>query len=262
MRVRGIGGVGGAPVPVEGGAAGGLGQREARREPRVRDARRFQRVQRGAPPEHLRDDAALLLRLDRREGVDALERVAVERGQRVGLLQRDVVDGVLDLRHELGRVCRHTSRRMSIGAGAGAGQSHRGPALQRDHYRGVCSAGSELAGARTDGGEHAETLGLELLRVAHWPPGATSTSAVVRLSGAAGQGMSRAPRENPPAAACQGRPRSCTLPQSALPAAECADCEEVTRVAAARAGRGAGPPSCSRKAARGGAATLGAELCA
>ena len=29
---------------------------------------------------------------------------------------------------------------------------------------------------------------------------------------------------------------------------------------AARAGRGAGPPSCSRKAARGGAATLGAEL--
>ena len=35
---------------------------------------------------------------------------------------------------------------------------------------------------------------------------------------------------------------------------------ERGRAAAARAGRGAGPPSCSRKAARGGAATLGAEL--
>ena len=35
---------------------------------------------------------------------------------------------------------------------------------------------------------------------------------------------------------------------------------ERGRVAAARAGRGAGPPSCSRKAARGGAAMLGAEL--
>ena len=32
------------------------------------------------------------------------------------------------------------------------------------------------------------------------------------------------------------------------------------RAAAARAGRGSGPPSCSRKAARGGVATLGAEL--
>ena len=35
---------------------------------------------------------------------------------------------------------------------------------------------------------------------------------------------------------------------------------ERGRAAAERAGRGAGPPSCSRKAARGGAATLGAEL--
>ena len=35
---------------------------------------------------------------------------------------------------------------------------------------------------------------------------------------------------------------------------------ERGRAAAARAVRGAGPPSCSRKAARGGAATLGAEL--
>ena len=32
------------------------------------------------------------------------------------------------------------------------------------------------------------------------------------------------------------------------------------QAAAERAGRGAGPPSCSRKAARGGVATLGAEL--
>ena len=35
---------------------------------------------------------------------------------------------------------------------------------------------------------------------------------------------------------------------------------ERGRAAAARAARGAGPPSCSGKAARGGAATLGAEL--
>ena len=35
---------------------------------------------------------------------------------------------------------------------------------------------------------------------------------------------------------------------------------ERGRAAAARAVRGSGPPSCSRKAARGGAATLGAEL--
>ena len=35
---------------------------------------------------------------------------------------------------------------------------------------------------------------------------------------------------------------------------------ERGRAAAARAGRGAGPPSCSRKAARGGVATSGAEL--
>ena len=35
---------------------------------------------------------------------------------------------------------------------------------------------------------------------------------------------------------------------------------ERARAAAARAARGAGPPSCSRKAARGGAATLGAGL--
>ena len=35
---------------------------------------------------------------------------------------------------------------------------------------------------------------------------------------------------------------------------------ERGRAAAARAGRGAGPPSCCRKATRGGAATLGAEL--
>ena len=35
---------------------------------------------------------------------------------------------------------------------------------------------------------------------------------------------------------------------------------ERGRAAAARAGRGSGPPNCSREAARGGAATLGAEL--